>query len=71
MARLADTEMLPWSAAAKIMLIKKHRRIIMNPGWVKFQDSVDPGKNNLGLEMWSNEGERKGAPLKAYCSQRL
>lgn len=48
-------EMLPWAAAAEIMLIKKHRRIIVNPGWVKFQDKLNPNKNNLGLELCSYE----------------
>lgn len=31
----------------------------MNLGWVKFQDSLDPSKNNLGLELWSNERKIK------------
>ena len=57
---MADTEMIPCTAAATTnMLIEKKRRIIMNPEWVKFQDSLDPRNNNLGLELWSNEGEIK------------
>lgn len=53
------TEMLHWTAAAENMLIKKHRCIILNPGWVKFQDSLEPSKNNLGLELGSDERKIK------------
>lgn len=70
-AGMVETEMFPWTAAAPDMLIKEHRRIIMNPRWVKFQDRLDPKENNLGFELWTNEREIKEPSLKAYCSQRL